>query len=343
MERRVTARQVAERAGVSRATVSFVLNDSPGMRIRDETRTRVLNAARDLGYHPNASARRLVTGQTNLIAYVERQAPERAFTDTFWPEVLRGVHDAARASDHEVLFAPDDGAEPGDGRCTRLLRGNHVDGVILSGPRSDDREVAQLIEESAAIVLQGDWPGVEVPSVDIDNQSAARSATEHLIRLGHRRIGALVHAPPAYTAAEARLQGYLEALEQHSVPLKQELIARAHFTPASGERALQQLLELESRPTAVFATSDTVAIGAMRAARRAGLSIPQDLALVGFDDVPISRYVDPPLTSVRLPAYRLGWACADLLFQVMEGETQDQSRLLLDTELIVRRSCGAHS
>ena len=132
MAKRVTARDVADRAGVSRTTVSFVLNDVPGMRISEETRQRVLEAARAIDYHPNISAQRLVTGRSNIIAYVERQNPERAFADAFLPEALRGVHDAASAAGYEVLFAPTE-TETDARRCDRFLRGGHVDGVILSG------------------------------------------------------------------------------------------------------------------------------------------------------------------------------------------------------------------
>ncbi|HEY44577.1 MAG TPA: LacI family transcriptional regulator, partial [Anaerolineae bacterium] len=172
MQKRVTASDVAELAGVSRTTVSFVLNNVPGMRISEDTRQKVLEAAKQLDYHPNISAQRLVTGQTRIIAYVERQTPEQAFSDAFLPQVLRGVHDAASASNFEVLFAPvpvENGAE----RCEYLLRGGHVDGIILSGPRSDDLELRELLERGAPLVIQGHWPGVATASVDIDNTEAA--------------------------------------------------------------------------------------------------------------------------------------------------------------------------
>lgn len=340
MPRRVTSRQVAELAGVSRTTVSFVLNDVPSARIGETTRTKVLEAARTLGYHPHASARRLVTGQTNLIAYVERHATAQVFSDSFWPEVLRGVHDGALEFDHELLFAPDLVLN-GAGRTSRLLLGNYVDGVIISGPQTEDHEVIDLLELGVPIVIQGAWPDPEVPSVDVDNRAAACAATEHLIQLGHERIGIILHAPASYTSASLRYEGYRDALAQHDLAHRAALESQALFTPESGEAAMDHILDSEGRPTAVFTTSDTVAIGAMRSARRHGLSIPDDMALVGFDDVPISRYIEPALTTVRLPAYDLGRASAALMQEILQEAQPEQSRRILPSELIVRRSCGA--
>jgi DNA-binding LacI/PurR family transcriptional regulator len=340
MQKRVTASDVAELAGVSRTTVSFVLNNVPGMRISEETRQKVLEAAQRLDYHPNISAQRLVTGQTRIIAYVERQTPEQAFSDAFLPQVLRGVHDAASVSNFEVLFAPvpvENGAE----RCEYLLRGGHVDGIILSGPRSDDIELRELLERGAPLVLQGHWPGVATASVDIDNTEAAKMAVKHLIGLNHRNLGMIVHAPLAYTAAAARLEGYRDVVESSDLSFDETCVMEADFTPESGEQAMLKLLQTNPPPTAIFASSDTVAIGAMRAAKRMGHRIPEDICFVGFDDIPMAVYQDPPLTTVRLPAYGIGWAAADLLIRLIAQEEVQESNLQLESELIVRASCGA--
>ncbi|MGA9192549.1 MAG: LacI family DNA-binding transcriptional regulator [Anaerolineales bacterium] len=332
-----TIRDVARRANVGLGTVSRVLNDSP--QVSETTRARVLDAAEALGFHPNISARRLVTGETRQIAYIERQSPAHVFSDSFWPQVLRGIHDAAQESGHEVLFAPDNKVQ-GQGRAGRLLRRNHVDGVIISGPRKDDAEVLSLIEEDAPLVVQGAWPDPHVPSVDVDNHAAAYQATDHLIGLGHRRIAIIIHSPAAYTSSMERYGGYRQALIDHGIPEDPALVGRARFTPASGERAMEALLKLDPMPTALFATSDTVAIGAMAAIRRHGLSVPGDFAVVGFDDVPIARYLDPPLTTIRLPAYELGKHSARLLVSRLAGEPLESPRHVLRSELIVRHSCG---
>ena len=321
--------------------MSFVLNQVPGIRITEETRRRVLAAARELNYQPDASARRLVTGRTRILAYVERQAAEKAFADAFLPQVLRGVHDAAHAAGYEVLFAPIP-VDEGQARCLGLLRGRHVDGMILSGPRSDDEELGELVAQRAPVVLQGEWPDMEVASVDVDNVAAARTATEHLLRQGHRRVGAILHGPLVYTAAAARQRGYEQALEAHGLTMDPEIVRTADFTPSSGEAAMEDLLASSEPPSAVFVGSDTVAIGALQAARRRGLRVPGDLALAGFDDIPLAVYVDPPLTTIRLPAYGIGWAAANLLIRTIAGEKVRVNRVILDTELVVRRSSGAN-
>jgi DNA-binding LacI/PurR family transcriptional regulator len=335
-----TIRDVAREANVGLGTVSRVLNNSP--QVSDDTRARVLAVAQALGFHPNVSARRLVTGQTHLIAFIERQPPEFVFSDNFWPQVLHGIHDAALNAGLEVLFAPDFKPQ-GEGRAGRLLRSNQIDGAIISGPRADDDEVLSLIAEGEPIVIQGCWPDPHVPAVDVDNQAAAYQATEHLIHLGHTRIGVIIHASLAYTSAAQRFAGYRQALEDHGIELDTDLVANAHFTVPSGEQAMESILNANTNPTALFATSDTVAFGALATIRRHGLKIPEDLAVVGFDDIPLARYSCPQLTSVRLPAYRIGWTAADMLIRISSGDSEAGRTITLGTELIVRESCGARS
>jgi DNA-binding LacI/PurR family transcriptional regulator len=338
MRKRVTARDVADRAGVSRTTVSFVLNNVPGMRISEETRQRVLEAARDIDYHPNISARRLVTGRSYIIAYVERQSPKEAFADAFFPEALHGVHDAVYAAGYEVLFAPTE-IDSGARRCSRLLRGGHVDGIILSGPRADDEELRDLLQTNAPIVLQGHMPGVPVASVDVDNVRAASMAVQHLIDLGFDDICMIVHAPLAFTAASARFQGYQQTLEENGLAYIEDRIQIADFTPVSGEEAMERLVETRPNTKAIFISSDTVAIGAIRAAKRNGLRVPEDIAVIGFDDIPMAVYNEPPLTTIRLPAYGIGWGAANLLMRIISGDEVRQKNVLLETDLVVRSSC----
>jgi DNA-binding LacI/PurR family transcriptional regulator len=341
MVKRTTATDVAQLAGVSRTTVSFVLNNVPGMRISPETRQRVLDAAQELDYQPNISARRLVTGQTRILAYVERQAAESAFSDAFFPLALRGVHDAALNHGYEVLFAPIPISD-GDQRCTGLLRGRHVDGLILSGPRDDDDELRRLLEEGAQIVVQGQLAESRASWVDVDNVSGAQVAVDHLIELGHTDVAAIIHAPLAYTAAAARLEGFRKALEAHGLAFDPERTAFAQFTAESGREAMESLLDLNPIPSAVFISSDTVAIGAVHAVRRRGFRIPDDVAIVGFDDIPMAAYTRPPLTTIHLPAYGLGWGAADLLIRQISREEVPENQILLSTDLVVRGSCGAN-
>jgi DNA-binding LacI/PurR family transcriptional regulator len=342
MTKRSTALDVAKKAGVSRTTVSFVLNNVKGVRISPETRERVLDAAQALNYHPNASARQLVTGRTWTLAYIERQFPEHAFGDAFMPQVLRGVHDAAAAQGFEVLVAAVP-IEDEDGRCAQLVAGHHVDGLILSGPRSDDEDLLRLMESDAAIVIQGQASKPDVPSVDVDNLAAARRATQHLLDLGHTRVSMIAHASERYTASRERVSGFRQALEGRGLDGDRIRVIEADFTPDSGERAMDRVLETYPETTAVFAGSDTIATGALSSARRHGRRVPDDLAVVGFDDIPLAKYLDPPLTTMRLPAYDLGKAAAEVLMRLINGELPHEPRLLLDTQLIVRQSCGGRA
>ncbi len=341
MKKRTTAQDVADLAGVSRTTVSFVLNNVSGMRISDDTRQRVSDAARQLDYHPDATARRMVRGRTSIIGFVLRQTPDQAFADRFLPEVLHGLSSAAAAQSYHILIEP----SPPDDRNSylRLIYERHVDGIILSGPRFDDQALLRDQAESSPVVLMGQLPDSGLPFVDVDNVSGAAMVTQHLIAHGHQRIGFISNARPAYTASADRLTGYRQALAAAGIPFDDRLVRYGDFAPASGEAAMNDLLQLAPRPTAVFVASDTVAIGALKAIRGAGLSVPHDMALVGFDDAPHSEFIEPPLTTMRLPAFGLGWGAADLLIRLINKEVIRRPTVLLETDLIVRKSCGVHS
>ena len=340
MAKRATAREVADRAGVSRTTVSFVLNNVAGMRISDETRQAVLQAALDLDYHPDATARRMVSGRTKMLGFVLNQDVEQALADQFLPQVLTGFSQAAAALGYKVLFEPIP-PEAAGSAYAQLVRERHVDGFALSGPRQDDAARLHAQVENAPVVLLGQLPDSHLPFVDVDNQGGAALATEHLLGLGHQRIGLITNAQPVYTASADRLAGYRQALESAGLPFRQELVRYGNFTPQSGVRAMSELLALRPTPSAVFVASDTVALGALQCLRRLRVRVPEDMALVGFDDIPLVEFIDPPLTTVRLPAFGLGWGAGELLTRLIAGDHVENPRVILETELVVRESCGA--
>ncbi|MBX3064459.1 MAG: LacI family DNA-binding transcriptional regulator [Anaerolineae bacterium] len=343
MTKRITSKDIAELAGVSRTTVSFVLNNAPGMRIPEETRQRVLEAARQLNYHPNAAARSMVRGRTMVIGLVLCQYPEQVFADHFLPQALHGLAQSAATYGYRVMFEP----IPPEARhdaYARLIRERHVDGIVVSGPRSDDEELMRIHTEGAAVVLMGQLPGAKIPSVDVDNVGGAALATRHLLKLGHRRIGLITNAPIVYTASADRLAGYRRALQEVGIAYDETLVRYGDFSPHGGEAAILDLLSSSNPPSAVFIASDTVALGAVQAIQRKGLQIPKDIAIVSFDDIPLINFVQPPLTTVRLPAYELGWSAADLLIRLIGGlEENPNLGLILETELVIRESCGARN
>jgi len=338
--RKPTSHDVARLAGVSRTTVSLVLNDVPDTHITAETRQRVLEAARELNYYPDVTARRLASGRTRTIALVWHRGPDRTYRDAFLPGLLQGMASAARHYGHYVLFRPIEPDEPADG-YVELARGRHADGLILSGPRSDDDHLLKLHAEGYPLVLHGQLPGTDIPSVDIDNVRGAMMAVEHLLTLGHRRIATITNAPLAYTASAQRLAGYRQALQNAGLPYDEALVEYGNFDEESGHAAMARLLASRAQPTALFAASDMVAMGALRALREARLRVPEDIAVVSFDDIAAARFITPALTTVHVPTFGLGWSVAELLIQIIGDEAPRQSQVLLDTELVVRESCGA--
>jgi DNA-binding LacI/PurR family transcriptional regulator len=340
MRRRTTSADVATLAGVSRTTVSFVLNGRTDVKIPDETRRRVLDAAEQLGYHPHAPARQLAGGRSHVIALVLRQSPEQVAGDAVLAETLRGLAAAARSGGYRVMVEPLAPDGP-DATYAALLRAQHADGLVISGPRVDDPDLLDLVRDGFPIVLQGALPDVEVTSVDVDNVAGARGAVDHLISLGHRRIACITNAPLVYTAAQERLTGYRDALRAAGIAAPAELVGEAAFDAASGHAAMAGLL-VRTSFDAVFAASDVVALGAIGALREAGLRVPDDISVVGFDDIPLAAYFDPPLTTVRLPAFELGQAAGRALLERI-ADRAVPPRTLLPTELIVRASTAPSS
>jgi LacI family transcriptional regulator, galactose operon repressor len=332
-KRRPTSADVAEMAHVSRTTVSFVLNERAGIRIPDDTRQRVLDAAATLGYHPNSVARQLAGGASRTLGLVLRQSPEQVANDGLLAETLRGLASAARAADHRVLLET---LVPGEGHYANLVRSGRTDGLIVSGPRYDDDELVDLARDGFPVVIQGSLPGLDVPSVDVDNEIGARLAVEHLLALGHRRIACITNASLAYTAASERLAGYRGALATAGIAEDPGLVVEGAFDAQSGHRAMAEILA-RTTPDAIFVASDVVAIGAIAGLRDAGLSVPGDVSVVGFDAIPLAAYLDPPLTTISLPAYDLGRAAGLAILERIAGRPV-AGRTLLPTELIVRAS-----
>jgi len=337
--KQATSRDVARLAGVSRTTVSFVLNDVPGVKISEETRQRVLEAARQLDYYPTAAARSLASGKTRRIGLVLGEGQKRLSADAFLPTFLQGVTASVHRRGYLLVLQMAEDVPTYDAYA-RLIREQQVDGLILSGPRSDDPLVPQLAEEGFPLILHGRLNGCAAPWVDVDNQAGAHLATSHLLGLGHRRIGFISNAPLPYSGAQERFAGYKQALAEHHIPLDPDLIRMAAFLPETGRAAMEELLSLPEPPTAVFAASDVVALGAISAIHAAGLKIPDDLAIVGFDDIFLAGHARPPLTTIRVPAYGLGWTAAEVLIALIEGD-EEVSSVTLETELIIRESCGA--
>lgn len=343
--KRITSEDVARRAGVSRTTVSLVLNNVHTVQISEETRRRVFETAKSLGYVPDAAAQALASRRVRVIGLVLTRSPHLVASDSFLTQVLDGligiVHQHGMRLLIDILELHNDKDVYLD-----LVRGKRIDGIILSGPRYNDEILKLLEEQPFPTVLMGQLPEAGCCSVDVDNFKAAYQAISYLIRLGHTHIACITNADPRYTAAAERLGGYRRALEDAGLAYDESYVRYGDFDPDSGYRQMRSLLVGNSqasspRITAAFVASDVVAFGAKAAIRELGLRVPEDISLIGFDDVPFARYMDPPLTTIRLPAYDLGWAAGDTLISLIRGETLETSQILLETELIERKSCAA--
>jgi LacI family transcriptional regulator len=338
--KRVTSKDVAEKAGVSRTTVSLVLNNVQGVQISEETRGRVIEAALELGYVPNAAAQALASRRAQIIGLILTRNPHHISSDAFLNQILDGLITAAHEHSIRLLI---DIVEAQHQRKAylELVRAKRIDGLILSGPRFDDDALLSLQQDRFPTVLMGQLPETDFYSVDIDNFTAAKQAVNHLLGLGHERIACITNARPSYTAAAERLRGYRQALEAKGIEYDEGLVRHGDFDPESGYHRMKDLVAGKNHITAVFVASDVVAIGAKAAIVEKGLNIPQDIAMVGFDDVPLARYLDPPLSTVRLPASELATRASQMLIRIIQGDPPPQKQVLLESQLVVRQSCGA--
>ena len=337
--RPATLEEVAEAAGVSRATVSRVVNGAD--RVSADTRRAVERAVARLGYVPNRAARSLVTRRSDSIGLVIPEPTPQLFGDPFFPRVVRGVTDVlAERGVQLVLFMPQ---SPGDERrLESYLGGGHVDGVLLVSLHGDDRLPLRLARRGVPVVLGGrPFEDAELSYVDVDNRRGAMQAVAHLVEQGRRRIGVLA-GPQDMVAGVDRLAGYRTAIEAAGLEAGPDLVATGDFTYESGLAGMRALLAGRPDLDGVFAASDLVAIGAMSALRAAGRRVPEDVAVVSFDDSALAVTTDPPLTSVRQPIELYGREIARLLLQLIDyggqGAPQAATRVLLGTELIVRGS-----
>jgi LacI family transcriptional regulator len=335
----LTLEEVGKLAGVSRSTVSRVVNGHPS--VRDEVRERVWQVVRETGYQPHAAARSLASRRSQVIGVIIPEAVSTLFVDPFFALLLRGITGACNTYGYQLMLSLFD--EPADEGETyrRILRSGHMDGVLVASTHMNDPLFPKLLQDSIPFVLVGRHADPRVNYVDVDNVGGARMAVEHLIRLGHRRI-ATITGTLNMASGEDRLAGYCQALEAHRIPVQAALIGEGDFTKGSGTMGMQRLLS--ASPTAVFAASDMIAMGALRALREAGLRVPEDIALVGFDDIPVAAALEPALTTVRQPIERLGSMAADLLLNLLQNAPEARApaaRIILPARLIVRDSCGA--
>jgi DNA-binding LacI/PurR family transcriptional regulator len=335
----ISIKDIARAADVSHSTVSRALGDSP--LVSSETKARIQRLARQMGYSPDAQARSLVMGRTQTIGVVVT-----TITDPFIARVVQGIENTALDCGYSVILTSSNSEPEREIAAVEMLRSKRVDSVIVTSSRVGALYQEHLDRLGVPVVLinsQGQQMGPYTFSVTVDNRHGAFLATEHLIHLGHRRIAYVAGSAGSSDDLE-RLGGYREALAQAGITPDPTLVVPGTGRLDGGERALAEIMKLDPCATAVFCYNDVTAVGLLRAVRRAGLTVPHDYSVVGFDDIPLASYVEPPLTTVAQPMSDLGKRAVTmaLALELQSGPGQAEiSNAVVQGRLIVRESSGA--
>ncbi|WP_369824159.1 LacI family DNA-binding transcriptional regulator [Kitasatospora sp. Root187] len=332
---RPTLEEVAALAGVGRGTVSRVVNGSP--RVSEKAREAVNAAIAELGYVPNRAARTLVTSRTDSIALVVPEAETRLFSEPYFSDIISGVSAELAETDMQLLLILVRNQRERE-RLSAYLTAQRVDGVLLVSVHQDDPLPSLLESLEIPSVLAGRRGDLEPLSyVHADNAGGARMAVRHLLRRGCEEV-ATITGPLDMEGARARLSGYRQALEEAGRPYQEELVGPGDFTEEGGRLAMRELLERRPGLDAVFCASDVMAAGALQVLRAAGRRVPDDVAVIGFDDSIVARHTDPALTSVRQPIEEMGRTMARLLLEEIAEQGRARRQVVLATELVVRES-----
>ncbi|MBB6671121.1 catabolite control protein A [Cohnella nanjingensis] len=331
----VTIYDVAREAGVSMATVSRVVNNNPN--VKPQTRKKVYEAIERLGYRPNAVARGLASKKTTTVGVV---IPDIA--NAIFAEVARGIEDIANMYHYNIILCNADKRKEKEIRVINTLLEKQVDGLLFMGGAVTDEHLQAFNTSNVPIVLCAttDEKGA-MPSVDIDHESAAFDAVQRLIAEGHRKIAMISGTLQDPANGYARYQGYKKALEQAGIPFDEDYVRIGNYRYESGIEAMQHFLGLSNRPTAVFAATDEMAIGAIHSIQDEGLKVPEDVSVISVDNIRMASMVRPQLTTVAQPMYDIGAVSMRLLTKLMKKENVEQSRVVLPHELIVRSSVAA--
>jgi LacI family transcriptional regulator len=330
----VTIREVAERAGVSIQTVSRVINDRPDVSL--ETRQRIQTLIEEMGYQPFVNARGLAAKQTYTLGLVTAD-----FSDFWFSQVVTGAEKEAQEHGYCFMLGNSSCDPEDEPKFLNLLTQRHVDGVLFIRAKCDNEysDLYRLQEFGVPIVTIGHHlPESGLAMIDVDNVSGGRKATEYLIGLGHTRI-AMITGPSDWKSVYDRTEGYLQALQDAGIPVDQELILEGSWLHRSGYEKTRLLLERKNEFTAIFAHNDRIARGAIHALYEAGFKVPDDISIIGYDDIPEAEFSDPPLTTIRQPMTEIGKAATKFLIQMIEDSTVQPKTIMFDTKLIIRASC----
>lgn len=337
----VTIKDVAKAAGVSPSTVSRVVSNHP--RISKATSIKVKKFMDEMGYHPNAMAKSLVSKTTQTLAIMLPRPAEELFQDFFFGELLRGILTHSTRAGYDMLLTAATNDHDETETISRLVFGRRVDGVILLSARVNDPLIGYLNEQNFPSVLIGrsDESHSNILSVNNNNIQASYDATQHLIMQGHTRIG-FVTGPSSMTVSLDRMEGYRQALDEADLPFQTEWIVEGEYLQESGYRAMSSIMDLPNRPTGLVVIDDVVAFGVLRGLTEIGYTVPDDISLVSFNNIALSELATPPISSIDIGTYQLGYTASQMLVRLIHGEPTHQSSLIIPHRLIVRESSIHH-
>ncbi len=330
-----TIKDIAKAAGVSVTTVSRALNGYSD--VSERTRKKIKQIADDLSYSPNALARSLVMNKTKTIGLLVSGISREGAKDNIVFEVLTGVNEYCGHVDYDIVLFNTSSSQQKQKTYTQLCRERRVDGVVIQGIKNDDPYLMEVVESDIPCVLvdipiQGDTVGY----VATDNVAGAKEAVQHLVDLGHRQIGMINGHDRAFVSQE-RIQGYQDGLESNHLPYNEDLVYNGGFSEKQAEEAAVSLLNTFPETSAIFCASDLMAFGVMRAAKRVGREVPEELSIIGYDNIILSSYVTPSLTTISQDMFQIGYSAAGLLIDLLEGGNPPRSKIV-SHELVVRES-----
>jgi LacI family transcriptional regulator len=332
----MTIKDIAALAGVSHTTVSRVLNNKPD--VKPETRKYILEIIKKYNYQPNASAVTMSSKKSNCIGLIIPYTEDFVLMNSHYAEVIRGITSVLNKFGYFTLFCYTDKED----YISNVYNQGRVDGFIALSPTKHNSNILKALKLSGAPFIST----VRVPDeddliyVDVDNYIGSTTAIEYLISLGHRRIGFIRNGSGVLPSSQDRYKGYLDVLARHGIEYDEDIVKIGDTSMKGGYNAIKEMLliEKEKMPTAVFIAADMMAIGAIHAIKDAGMKIPDEISIIGFDDIPQAEYIDPALTTVRQPSYEKGKKAARLLIDKLEGKRKNIKSVLLDTQLVVRNS-----
>jgi LacI family transcriptional regulator len=327
--------EIAKRARVSTATVSRTLNQNGP--VRAETARRVWRVAEELNYFPNSHARALVSGRSRLLGLIVSD-----ITNPFFPELVRRFESLAMERQYDLILTSTDYQTERMTVCLRRMLERKVDGVALMTSEMDEGLIEELSRRGVPLVFMDvGQVGPRMSHVAMDYAGGIRQAVDHIVGLGHRRI-AFISGPLELKSARTRRDAFIARMRKHSLAVDKALVREATHTAEGGQQAMEALLKVSRRPTAVVCSNDWTAIGALHAIDAARLRVPEDISVVGFDDIPLASYTRPPLTTVRMSAAEIGSTAFDALFHLIDGKDRKGTLLHVPTKLIVRESTAKH-